>query len=166
MDAVERLLDRLPQALFAVSLLAGAAMMLHVTAEAVSRTAFGAPLPGTSEILASYYMIAAAFLPWGALALRDQHITVDLLAERMGRGLKAVTDVLALLLSIAWMTLFLWQSVAGAQARMARNEVLEIPTGYLTVWPARWLLPVAGAAMLLCLVFRLVAGLRRLAQGR
>jgi TRAP-type C4-dicarboxylate transport system permease small subunit len=165
MDAVERLLERLSQALFFVALLAGAAMMLHVTLEAFSRTALAAPLSGTYEVVAAYYMIAAAFLPWAALALRDQHITVELFTERVGRRWRDAMGLFTQGLTIAYMVIFTWQSVVGAQRRMDRGEVLEIPTGYLTVWPARWMLPVVGGLMLACLVFRLAADIRRMARG-
>lgn len=150
---------RIADGLFALALLAGAAMMTHVTVDVLARSLLARPLPGTNEVVAAYYMIAVAFLPWAHLALADRHITVDMFVARLGRRWRAGLDLFARLVTILYMAVFTWQSWIGALRRTARGEVLEIPTGFLPAWPGRWLLPVAGAAMLVALVLRLVADL-------
>lgn len=162
---MDLLLDRLSRALLAVSLLAGFAMMLHVTAEVVARTAFRAPIPGTYETVAAYYMIAATFLPWAWLARRDQHISAEIFTEMMPARVQRILGVVTLILTILWMAVFTWQAVVSADKRLAQREVVETSAGYLAVWPSRWLLPVAGAAMLAVLVLRLVAEIRGRPHG-
>mgnify|MGYP003711087815 FL=1 len=61
------------------------------------------------------------------------------------------------------MVAFTWQSYESALRRTAQGEVLEISGGYMIVWPGRWLLPIAGASLLLCLTLRFV---RILLPGR
>ncbi|MBN8291180.1 TRAP transporter small permease [Rhodobacter sp. NTK016B] len=161
MTLFHRLVSRLADALFAVSLLAGVLMMLHVTTDVISRTLFNAPLAGTGEITATYYMIAVAFLPLAWITLRDQHVTADIFVSALPRALRAVIAVLVDLLVIVYVSAFVWQTWISALSRTERGEVWEILGGYLPVWPTRWLLPVAGAAMVLTMVFRLIARLTR-----
>ena len=70
---MERLLNWLKwpiEALFWLGLLAGFLMMLHVTADVTSRTLFNRPLEGTTEIVAVYYMVMVAYLPWAWISAR------------------------------------------------------------------------------------------------
>ncbi|WP_168192160.1 TRAP transporter small permease [Pararhodobacter marinus] len=161
MTLLHRLVSRLADALFAASLLAGLLMMLHVTADVVSRTLFNAPLAGTGEITATYYMIAVAFLPLAWITLRDQHVTADIFVSALPGAMRAVIAVLVDLLIIVYVSAFVWQTWISALARTERGEVWEILGGFLPVWPTRWLLPVAGAAMVLTMIFRLIARLTR-----
>lgn len=165
MTMIDRALERLSQALLAVGLLAGFLMMLHVTAEVIMRSVFNAPMSGTYETVAGYYMIAAAFLPWAWLARSDGHIAAEIFTERLSARTQRVLGIFTTLLTIGYMVLFTWQAWVSAERRTAQNEVLEIPTGFLTVWPARWLLPIAGAAMLAVLVLRLARDLRLVLRG-
>ncbi|MGI3167024.1 TRAP transporter small permease [Pseudooceanicola sp. 200-1SW] len=155
MTRLNRMLSRVADALFYVALLAGALMMIHVTVDVVSRTVFHHPLPGTGEITATYYMIAVAFLPLAWVTLRDQHVSADLFTSLMPDGLRKGSEIFVELLTIAYVGAFVWQTWVSAMAKTRRAEVWEIFGGYLPIWPTRWLLPVAGAAMVLVLLLRL-----------
>ncbi|WP_083194916.1 TRAP transporter small permease [Pararhodobacter sp. CCB-MM2] len=159
MKALHRLVSRLADALFALSLIAGVLMMAHVTLDVASRTLFNHPLPGTGEITASYYMIAVAFLPLAWVTLRDEHVTADIFVSALPRAARFVIGVLTDLLIIAYVSAFVWQTWLSAMSRTSRGEVWEILGGFLPVWPMRWVLPVAGAAMVLTMIFRLLARL-------
>lgn len=156
---------RTASVLFAFALFAGALMMLHVTADVIARTVFNNPIAGTGEITATWYMIAAAFLPLAWVTLRDEHVTADIFAERLSPRVQRWMAVLTDLVSIGYVGLFVWQSWVSAMRRTESGEVWEIIGGYLPVWPARWVLPIAGAAMLLALCARLVAKLTKPASG-
>ncbi len=159
MKAFNRLAVLLADGLFYVALVAGALMMVHVTVDVAARTLFNNPLPGTGEITATYYMIAAAFLPLAWVTLRDEHVTADIFVGNLPRPMRNVIAVLVDLLVIVYVSAFVWQSWLSALSRTSRGEVWEILGGYLPVWPTRWFLPVAGGAMLLVMVFRLLARL-------
>jgi len=161
-SAADVFLDRIARLLFGVAMLAGFAMMAHVSLEVLMRTAFNAPMSGTYETVASYYMIAACFLPWAWLAHRDQHISAEIFTERLSDRAQTVLRLITSLLTVAYMTVFIWQSWVSAGRRLGQNEVLETPTGFLIVWPGRYLLPVAGAAMLAAVILRMWSDLRRL----
>ncbi|WP_010137625.1 TRAP transporter small permease [Oceanicola sp. S124] len=155
MTRLNRMLSRVADALFYVAMLAGALMMIHVTVDVVSRTVFHHPLPGTGEITATYYMIAVAFLPLAWVTLRDQHVSADLFVAFMPDGMRKGSEIFVELLSIAYVGAFVWQTWVSAMAKTRRAEVWEIFGGYLPIWPTRWLLPVAGTAMVLVLLLRL-----------
>ncbi len=159
MRFLHRTANLVANALFALSLVAGVLMMLHVTVDVISRTLFNNPLPGTGEITASYYMIAVAFLPLAWVTLRDEHVTADIFVSALPGAVQKVVAVLVDLLIIAYVGAFVWQSWISALTRTRRSEVWEILGGYLPIWPTRWFLPVAGAAMVLAMVFRLLARL-------
>ena len=42
------------------------------------RYVFNRPLEGTTEIVAAYYMVLVAYLPWAWLASRDRHIVAGM----------------------------------------------------------------------------------------
>ncbi len=115
-----------------------------------------APLRQTNQTVAAYYMIAVAFLPIALLGKHDDHISADVFTDFVGPGLRRALAVLANLLGMAYMVGFTWQSWLSAARRTTQGEVLEISGGYMIVWPGRWLLPIAGASLFLCLTLRLV----------
>lgn len=159
MKQINTLAILLSNALFYVALAAGGLMMVHVTIDVASRTLFNYPLPGTGEITATYYMIAVAFLPLAWVTLRGEHVTADIFVGNLPAAARHVIAIVVDLLVIVYVAAFVWQSWLSAMARTSRGEVWEILGGYLPVWPTRWLLPVAGAAMVLVMVFRLLARL-------
>jgi TRAP-type C4-dicarboxylate transport system permease small subunit len=161
MLAFHRLAKLLSDALFAIALFAGFLMMMHVSADVIARTVFNSPLPGTGEITATYYMIAGAFLPWAYVTYTNGHITADLFTKGLSDHASRWLDLFVDLLTTIYVALFCWQAFISAERKMASVEVWEIPGGYLPVWPTRWILPVAGAAMILTLVFRIAARLAR-----
>lgn len=156
LDRLDRWLDTGSRALLALAALAGLAMMAHVTVDVFFRTALNAPLSGTNQTVAAYYMIAAAFLPIALLARRDEHIAADVFTSSLRPRTRRVFEGVSLVLGLGYMAVFTWQSWLSAMRRYGQNEVLEIPNGFLTVWPSRFLLPLAGAAMFLCLAIRLL----------
>ncbi|MFV0244722.1 MAG: TRAP transporter small permease [Qingshengfaniella sp.] len=159
MRAFHKIVDSIASLLLGVTMIAGTLMMLHVTTDVLARWVFNNPLPGTGEITASYYMIAVAFLPLAWVTLRDEHVTADIFVSALPGPMKRVIAVLVDLLVILYVSAFVWQSWISAVAKTRRNEVWEIFGGYLPIWPTRWLLPVAGAVMVLAMVFRLLARL-------
>lgn len=143
------------RALMALAVLSGTVMMLHVTADVVSRGALRHPLPGVGEITASYYMIIVAFMPLAFVSYQDTHIRADLFTRMMPPGMRRWLAVAVDLLSIAYLALLGWQGVVSALKRTAAEELVQIPGGFLPIWPARWLVPLAIFAMILAILLRL-----------
>ncbi len=152
MEQLHRWSCRLGDGLFALALLATFLMMLHVTVDVIARTFFNHPLPGTNELTASYYMVAIALLPWAYVNRVHGHISAELFTQRMSPRTQALLKLVMDLLTAAYMALFTWQSWVSAMSNTESKEVWQIPGGFLPVWPTRWFVAAAGAAMTLYLV--------------
>lgn len=137
-----------------LAMAAGLLMMLHVTADVTGRAVFNHPLPGTTEIVSAYYMVAAAYLPWAYISRGDGHIRVELFTRLAPRSVNAVLDAIVSLLTVAYLSVFTWQTGLRAVQQTRANEVWEAAALYIPVWPSRWLLPVAGGLMALYLLLR------------
>ncbi len=135
-----------------IALAAGAAMMVHVTADVTGRYFFGNPIEGTSEIVTYYYMVILSYLPWMWLARTDGHIKVDLFVRMLPEAAAFWLDVVVKAALVAYLALFAWQTWLQALRQTARGEVQQAGTLYLPVWPTRWLLPLAAGLMALWVV--------------
>jgi TRAP-type C4-dicarboxylate transport system permease small subunit len=152
------------QALLWVSLAAGSLMMVHVSIDVTGRTVFNHPLAGTTEIVAAYYMIAAAYLPWAWVAKNDMHIRAEIFRRIGSERFHYRLDIAVRLLTILYLVVFTWQTAVRALQQFDAGEAWQASGGYLPVWPSRWVLPIAGGLMLAYLVLRIVADLRH--RGR
>lgn len=161
MDRLLRWLDPLINALLWIGIVAGFLMMAHVTADVAGRTLFSRPLPGTTEIVSGWYMIAVAYLPWAFIARSDSHIHVDLFTRRASERFRARLDVVVQLVTAAWVLLFAYHTFIRAIQQTRADEVWEAAGFLIAVWPSRWLLPVAGLSMGLYLVLRVAADATR-----
>jgi TRAP-type C4-dicarboxylate transport system permease small subunit len=144
-----------------LGMLAGFLMMAHVSADVTARTLFNHPLPGTTEIVSAYYMVAVAYLPWAYIASRDGHIAVELFTRLAPARFNAWLDIAVKILTIAYVSLFSWETALRALHQFRANEVWEAAGGYIPVWPSRCLLPLAGGLMALYLVLRVAADLAK-----
>jgi len=147
-----------------IGLLAGALMMLHVSAEFTGRTLFNHPFVGTAEIVSAYYMVAAAYLPWAWVAYKPGHIQVELFTRMMPKPVSFWLSVAVKIVVVVYLAVFTWQSYEGAVSQTFSTpggEVWQIGNDYLPVWPSRWMLPVAGALMAIYLLARAVTDAMR-----
>ena len=91
------------------------AMMIHVSANAISRTWLDAPLDNTLEMVSYWYLPLVAFLGFIAAAYRGQHIAADLVYQM----LPVVTQKYVLAV------LFVVSSVVCHPARRTVHHVLR-----------------------------------------
>jgi TRAP-type C4-dicarboxylate transport system permease small subunit len=134
-------------------------MALHIIVDVVGRYAFGAPLPGTVEIVARFYMIALVFLPLPFVQKRDEHfvstVFTDFLPLRARVRLEGVTSICMALVA----ALLAWAAIASAQHATINHEQVQAAEFVLYTWPTRWLVPIG-----LCLMsaYAVLNGVRRL----
>ena len=69
------------------------------------------------------------------------------------------------LLTIVYVSVFTYQTLLAALQRTRSGEVWLAGTMYLPVWPTRWLLPLAGAFMVLHLLLRVSSDIIRRENG-
>jgi TRAP-type C4-dicarboxylate transport system permease small subunit len=161
MDKLLSWLEPLIKALLWIGILAGFLMMVHVTADVAGRTLFIHPLPGTTEIVSGWYMIAVAYLPWAYIAQQDSHIRVDLFTRGASPRFRMVLDLVVKLVTAAWVLVFGYETFIRAIQQTKADEVWEAAGFLISVWPSRWLLPVAGLSMGLYLLLRVASDVTR-----
>ncbi len=139
-----------------IALLAGFLMMLHVSADVTGRFFFARPLDGTTEIVANYYMVIVAYLPWAYLARNHNHISVDIFTRLMPSKVAYWLDIVVKILVVAYLGLFLWQTGSQAISQTRIHEVAQAGTMFLPIWPSRWIPPIACGLMILTLVLKII----------
>lgn len=127
-------------------------MMLHITADVLSRILLGAPLIGTNEIVSRYYMIAVAFLPLAWVEHRNAMISVALFDGFMSRRVRLFSDLLVAAVSIAALLLITWTSWHEAVAAYHKDAFVLAVGTRIPVWPTYYMPPI-GCFLASILVF-------------
>jgi TRAP-type C4-dicarboxylate transport system permease small subunit len=140
---------------------AGILMMVHVTADVTMRTVFNSPIEGTTEVVAGYYMVMVAYLPWAYVAANDNHIVAGIFRQIGTPTFDYWIEIGVKLLTITYVAVFTYQTFSAAMQRTAAGEVWLAGTKYLPIWPTRWLLPLAGGLMIAHLVLRVIQDIAR-----
>src|SRR5690606_15055910 len=120
------------------------AMMLHVTADIIGRVLFNHPLTGTLEIVASYYMVACAYLPLSFVQLQRSHMVIELFTQKLGVKAQAGLDLLTSVLGAIFLALMSWQTSKVALEKTWIGEAVEATFFEIPVWPSRWIIAVAA----------------------
>jgi TRAP-type C4-dicarboxylate transport system permease small subunit len=164
MNTVEKLLkwlERPIELMLWVGILAAFVMMVHVVVDVTGRTVFNSPFAGTTEIVAGWYMVAIAFLPWAWIAKNDNHIVAGMFQHLGGPRFEFWLEVVVKIWTLAFLYVFVWQTWVQAVRQTASGEVWQAAGDFIPIWPARWILPIAGIMMMVYLVLRIVRDLLR-----
>lgn len=161
MDRLLGWLEKPINLLLWIGLVAGLLMMLHVSADVAGRYLFNHPIEGTTEIVAAYYMILVAYLPWAWLARHDRHIVAGFFKRIGSARFDFWIEIGVKGLTIVYLSAFVYQTFGQALRQTQAGEVWLAGTKYLPVWPSRWVLPCAGALMLVYLLLRVVSDIAR-----
>jgi len=150
-----RLIQTLASLLAILAGLSLVLMMVHVTADVLGKYFLSMPIPGTAEVVASYYMIATVFLPLAYIEVHNRPIVVELFYDLLPRRLQPLLDILGTVGSVAFYAFLTWQSTKIAMDSFAIREIVE-GAWKVVVWPSRFLLPLGLAVACLVLLLRLV----------
>lgn len=144
----------LTQGLGIVAGIAVALMMFHVMADVLGKYLLNQPVPSTAEVVANYYMIACVFLSLAYIEARGSAISVDLVYDQVGpaaqRLMRKIGQVVTLLFYIG----FGWFSWDVAMRAWRVNETVD-GLWRVTVWPAKFMLPVGLAIACLILLLKI-----------
>jgi TRAP-type C4-dicarboxylate transport system permease small subunit len=133
-------------------------MMLHVVADVLARALFRVALPGTIEVVSSYYMVMAVFLPLAMVQLRHAHIMVSLFTEWMSsRAVHQLDTFVRVIFALAAIG-FAYATADVAIEKTIIQEKIVTPAGFVLIWLSRWLLPISAAALAIVLLCQ-IAGL-------
>jgi len=145
---MQTLIRRLEQAGLALAGLCICLVMFTVSADALMRYAFRAPLQWATDLTSFYLLVGAAYLAISSTFTAGDHININLLHQRLPARLRAATDSLCALAYLAVFALvgyLAWEAATQA----LRNQ--EYMPGYIE-WPV-WLsyLPIPLGMAILCL---------------
>lgn len=156
MQTVFRLTNHLLNAAMVVAGVAVVLMMLHVTADVLSRPFMARPLPGTTLIVSDYYMVACAFLPLAFAQMAGAHISMDVTAHLLPGRAQYHMAGLALVIACTIFGLLTYSASLDAMTKYRINSfAIEFGTRIPT-WPSYFLLPVGCALMTLVSAIKLI----------
>lgn len=133
------------------------------TADVVGTQFLGVPVPGALEITESTMVL----IVFGALAfaqMQRAHIRVEILHGYAGPRTKAFMDAVTHLVALVFFALLAWQGYGEA---LYGWEIRESTLGYIRfpLYPARWLLVLGTALLLLRLALDVISDLARMWRG-
>jgi TRAP-type mannitol/chloroaromatic compound transport system permease small subunit len=152
---IDRISDMIAKVLATLAAGALLLMMFHVTLDVAGKYLLNAPIPGTAEVVASYYMVATVFLPLAWVEINNGSIVVELLYEQFGRRARTGALLLGTALSACFYGGLAWLSWAPAIQSWRIGEMVE-GTWRVVIWPTKFLLPLGLALACLVMVLRLV----------
>ncbi|MEW5421444.1 TRAP transporter small permease [Amorphus sp. 3PC139-8] len=130
-----------------VAMAALAAMMLHLGADIVLRTAFGHPLGGTVEIVAEIYMPLVVFGALAAVQLRGEEIRVDLIDKALTPAMRRRFDQLSQLVMAAAAVALAWYTGGQAVHAIKIGKRIELEGLVLPSWPGHIMVAVGFALL-------------------
>jgi len=152
-----RLLKFLTNSLTVLAGLSVALMMFHIMADVIGKYVFHYPVPSTAEVVANYYMIASVFLILAYVEAKGSGISVDLIYDNVGPAAQRImrkTGEIGTLIFYMGLGWFSWD-VAMRAFRI--NETVD-GLWRVTVWPAKYMLPLGLAIACLVLLIKIFAG--------
>ena len=141
---IDRLNERIGQLFYWLILL----MVLISAANAVVRKVFNYSSNGLLEI--QWYLFSAIFLLLaGYTLLRNEHVRIDVIAGRLSKRAQTWIDILGTLFFLLPMSILLmWLSWPIFVDTLERHEI-STNAGGLIIWPARLLVPIGFALLVL-----------------
>jgi len=161
-----RVVDSLNVVLMWLAGLSVALMMLNISLDIASKYLLHSPIHATLEITTFYYMPFVALAPIAYIQRRRGHIMVELFTGAMPPRRQALLDAWMDVLGLVYFALIGWYAALEAARKTARNEYVFVTFFDLTVWPARWIVPLVAAAMVLCLTAQLLDDVAFALRGR
>lgn len=129
-------------------------MMLLTTIDVSGKYILNAPVPGAAEIIASYFMIAAVFLPLSDTEVRGEAIGVDILYDRMSLAVRMMCNALGIILAAIFYAVIAWQNMAVAIDSYSVGEYVS-GTWDIVIWPSKFLMPIGLFFALVGLAWRI-----------
>lgn len=128
-------------------------MMLQINLDVIGRFVFNEPLPGTTEIVTAYLMVAIVFLPLARVEMADAHISVDLVAQFLPVGAQLRLQAFACAAGAAF---FAMLTASSWEAAMAKYRIGEYVMGEFSVvvWPSRFFVPFGCGLMTALLLYK------------
>ncbi|WP_246216101.1 TRAP transporter small permease subunit [Microvirga makkahensis] len=134
-----------------------ALMMFHIMADVIGKYVFHYPVPSTAEVVANYYMIASVFLILAYVEAKGSAISVDLIYDNVGPAAQRVMCKVGQIGTLIFYMGLGWFSWDVAMRAFRINETVD-GLWRVTVWPAKYMLPLGLALACLVLLIKIFAG--------
>jgi TRAP-type C4-dicarboxylate transport system permease small subunit len=163
---IDKLLERVSGVLLFFAGIVIMVMMLHITADVLSKVLLNAPILGTLEFVAVIYMVATIYPALAHVQTTHGHIIVELFTQKLPERQRLGLDTLGTLLTFVYLGLIAWMGAEVAIHRTMIGEAQDATFFEVPVWPSRWVLVVAAAFAALIALFQCVDNIRFLATGK
>ncbi|MSQ71408.1 MAG: TRAP transporter small permease [Betaproteobacteria bacterium] len=131
-----------------------AVMMITVVYDVLARKIFSAPTLWVIDVN-EYLLVYATFIPAAWILLRDSHVKVELVVERLGARGRRVMDVIANVAGLFYCVILAWQGTLVAWQAYAGDyhfsTALAAPQ-----WPIYAIIPLGSAWLGLAFLFKLL----------
>lgn len=138
-------------------------MTFHVMADVLGKYLFHMPVPSTAEVVANYYMVACVFLSLAYIEARGSAISVDLIYDRMGERGKKIMLKAGQVATLFFYVGLGWFSWDVAERAYRINESVD-GLWRVTVWPAKFMLPLGFAIACIVLLMKIFGGNRTVTE--
>ncbi len=126
-------------------------MMTQIVLDVALSYLFNIPIPGNLQIVSAYYMVGVVFLPLALVELRREHIAADFFVQMLPKRMQSYIYAGGCLVSAAFFGILAYQTLLDAIGATRSGEMM-MGNIYVTIWPARWALPVGFFVILLAVL--------------
>ncbi|WP_274426399.1 TRAP transporter small permease [Chelativorans sp. YIM 93263] len=121
------------------------ALLVHVTADVISRQLFARPIPATVEIASRYYMVLIAFLPLAWAERRNEMIAVDVFSSIFRGPFDRINKVFVHALSLAAFAFLAYTTWFAAIREYGSGSFVLSLSVAVPIWPGYFILPLGFA---------------------
>ena len=149
---IEKGTQKLVDALAAIGGFMFVGLMFFGFSDIIGRYAFNSPITGANEV-SVILMAGLVLFSWAYTQKWEGHVIVDLVISHYSPRAKAISQFIALALSLILFIIIVWQSslVAVQYAREGYSlQILDFPS-----YPFRFFVPVAGFCMCLEVIIQI-----------
>lgn len=134
-------------------------MMAHIAVDVVSKVFFGHSLIGTLETVTFIYMVGCVFLPLAMVQRRRAQIVVEVFTHSLPPRVLAAIDGAVAVVGCLFIALLTYEAGYEAWRQTLRLERTVTTHVSVPVWPSRWFLVPALAAVAVYLALQATADL-------
>jgi C4-dicarboxylate transporter DctQ subunit len=150
---LERSIRNIERILVYIGMVMMAALMFLGTADVIGRYVFSSPIAGTAEI-SGPLMGGVIFLGWAYVQGMRGHIEVDLISNHYSPRVKAITNFVAMLLSLLLFSVIVWK--AASIAIIDWQVGMELNIVHIPLAPFELLVPLGAFFLCFELIIQIV----------
>ena len=131
-------------------------MMIMIVADVAGKYLFRAPIPGATEIVAYYMMVACVFMPLAYSEAACKAIYVEIIAERLPRFPRRVLDITACIATLVFYVILIREYWAASLHAFGVREFVA-GAWNVTIWPSKFIIPISLSIAVIILLARIWA---------